>query len=418
MSQIINNPYEQDAALAVAADVGANPYLGAQAAPQAPDLDAGAPTLRNAEQQRVNRKALLFLGGIILLLMMMAVLVFRGGAKKDAAKPTDEQVSIPTLSDATPPLPQQQANASTNAQPIDVQPMQQQDVPPLPPQPVYANTMPPPAPGYEAPSQARHVPTLMERRMGADGADGGAGGAGAAGSQNAYAQALAMTQAAMGRGPAKPDDGAAMVDAANRATSARYLRHADALLVRGTMLRCILETRIISEADGYTSCILTEPVYSINGRSLLLARGSKIYGTYKSRPKGNRIEVVWDRITTPNGIDVNMSSPGVDPLGSAGYPGMVDAHWAQRLTSALMVSMLSDLFKYEAAKHGPSTAAITNGVVVESPFESNTASTLDRIANQAAEASMSRPPTVTVNQGTLLSVYVAKDVDFTEVLGR
>ncbi|WP_246022812.1 TrbI/VirB10 family protein [Cognatilysobacter terrigena] len=413
MSHAVSNPYEQEPAVAMA---DANPYLGAHAAP-GPDLDAGAPTLRNAEQQRVNRKALLFLGGIILLLMLMAVMVFRGSAKsKDATKPSEEQVSIPTLADATPPpLPQQQSlSAASNAEPIPVQPAVQ-DVPPLPPQ-SYANTMPPPAPGYDAPTQVRHVPTLMERRMGVDPATGGTAAQG--GPQDAYSRALAMTQAALGvRAPGAEADAAAD-DFAHKATSARALRHPDALLVRGTLLRCVLETRIISEADGFTSCILTEPVYSINGRTLLLDRGSKIYGTYNARAKGNRIEVVWDRITTPNGYDVNMVSPGVDPLGSAGYPGQVDSHWGSRISAALMVSLLSDVFKYEAAKHGPATSSISNGVVVQSPFESNTANTIDRLANQAAEEAMAHGPTVTINQGTLVSVYVAKDVDFTEVVGR
>ena len=188
--------------------------------------------------------------------------------------------------------------------------------------------------------------------------------------------------------------------------------------MRGTTLRCVLSARIISEADGFTSCVLTEPVYSANGRSLLLPRGSKIYGSYQARPKGDRIEVVWDRVVTPDNVDVNMSSPGVDGLGSAGVPGHLDSHWASRITSAVMVSLLSDAFKYAAAENGPASATISQGVVVVSPFESNTARTLDRIANQAAEQAMSRPPTVTINQGTVLNVYVARDVDFSEVLGH
>ncbi|AXK72979.1 secretion protein [Lysobacter sp. TY2-98] len=412
MSHTVSNPYEQEPAVAVA---DANPYLGTHAAP-APDLDAGAPSLRNAEQQRVNRKALLFLGGIILLLMMMAALVFRGSSKSsDAAKPNEEQVSIPTLADATPPLPQQPQQVSNNVEPIAVQPTSQ-EMPPLPQQ-SYANTMPPPPPGYESPAQVRHEPTLMERRMGVDpNAMGAAGGSG--GPQDAYSRALAMTQAAMGMHAPANDPNAVPEDATHKATAARALRNPDTLLVRGTLLRCVLETRIISEADGFTSCILTEPVYSINGRRLLLDRGSKIYGTYKARPKGNRIEVVWDRITTPNGYDVSMASPGVDPLGSAGYPGQLDAHWASRITSALMVSLLSDAFKYAAAKNGPESATVTQGVVVTNPYESNTANTLDRLANQAAEEGMAHAPTVTINQGSLVSVYVARDVDFTEVVGH
>ncbi|WP_274602094.1 TrbI/VirB10 family protein, partial [Stenotrophomonas maltophilia] len=80
-------------------------------------------------------------------------------------------------------------------------------------------------------------------------------------------------------------------------SNASYIRSPDALLVRGTYLRCVLETRIITDIAGYTSCLLTEPVYSINGRNLLLPKGSKIYGAYGGGPTGKRVEVIWDRIT-------------------------------------------------------------------------------------------------------------------------
>jgi type IV secretion system protein VirB10 len=51
-------------------------------------------------------------------------------------------------------------------------------------------------------------------------------------------------------------------------------------------------------------------------------------GKYRSTPIiGNRLAVIWDRIITPTGIDVNMSSPGIDDLGSSGNPGYLDSHW-------------------------------------------------------------------------------------------
>jgi len=187
--------------------------------------------------------------------------------------------------------------------------------------------------------------------------------------------------------------------------------------VRGTFLRCVLETRIITDIAGYTSCLVTEPVYSINGRTLLLPKGSKIYGSYGGGPIGERVDVIWDRITTPNGIDVAMSSPGTDGMGGAGIPGQYSAHWGERLGKALMISLIADAFKYAAAENGPETTSVNaNGFAVQSPYESATARTLERLAGDALGDR--RPPTVTVNQGTILNVYVAKDVDFSAVLRR
>jgi type IV secretion system protein VirB10 len=121
---------------------------------------------------------------------------------------------------------------------------------------------------------------------------------------------------------------------------------------------------------------------------------------------------------TPTGIDVNMASPGIDNLGGAGHPGYYDAHWGQRIGAALLISLLSDAFKYEGAKHGPQTTTIANGMAVQSPWESNTAQTLQSLAEMAVRKAANRPDTVTIHQGTVVYVYVAKDVDFSGVLSR
>jgi type IV secretion system protein VirB10 len=159
-------------------------------------------------------------------------------------------------------------------------------------------------------------------------------------------------------------------------------------------------------------------VYSFTGRRLLLPKGSKVLGQYNAAPNTDRVAVIWDRVITPNGIDVNMASPGIDNLGGAGHPGYLDNHWGQRIGAALLISMLSDAFSYEAAKHGPTTATVTNGAVVESPWQSNTAQTLQLLANQAVRQAANRPPTVTINQGTVVYVYVARDIDFSGVLAH
>jgi len=229
---------------------------------------------------------------------------------------------------------------------------------------------------------------------------------------DSYTQALVAGMPPPLAGPTAP------APAVSDASSAQFIRHPDTLLVRGTYIRCVLETRIVTDIPGFTSCMVSEPVYSINGRTLLLPKGSKISGRYDTDADGPRVAVLWDRITTPDGIDVRMASPGVDNLGGAGHPGDYDAHWSSRIGAALMISLVSDLFKYEGETHGPRTTTVTNGIVTQSPFDSNTARTMERLANQALDRSATRPATVTINQGSVVNVYVAKDVDFDAVVAR
>jgi len=250
------------------------------------------------------------------------------------------------------------------------------------------------------------APSLLERRMQdvATGPDPGG------------LQAMAAADP-MGGAGSDATSSSLMQAPADGPTSARVLYSPDTLLLRGTYIRCVLQARVISDFPGYTSCVVTEPVYSVNGRRLLLPRGSRVMGFYNSDSViGDRAAIVWDRITTPTGLDVSMRSPGVDNLGAAGNPGHYTAHWGQRITSALLISMLSDAFKYAGAEYGPEQTTFGNGFVVQSPFESNTARTLERLAQTAVERNMARPPTVTINQGTVVNVYVARDVDFSAVV--
>lgn len=407
---------------------GSNPYYSAQQSSQdQPDLDAGAPQLKSTESQRVNRKALLFLAGIVALLVLMTIVVVKNASsdKEEAVeKPREEKVVIPELPKGTNTAGSPDfAELQPEPQPVPVQ-----ELPPLPPeeptrasqqnrssqqqQDDYRDAGPPQPQG----------PTLAERRMGFTESQRGGGGSTAPGQANdpvlsAMLDNLRGSQQQAGGGAAQPAGQAR--DAASKVSIAQYQRNPDTLLVRGTYIRCVLETRIITDYPGFTSCIVTEPVYSINGRKLLLPKGSKALGRYQGEPTGPRVAVIWDRITTPNGLDVTLEGPGVDNLGGSGHPGDYNAHWFSKMSSALMISLISDAFKYYAATEGPATDSVTTGGnIVTQPFESNTAKTMERLANQAMSKSLSRPATVTINQGTVLNIYVAGDVDFSGVVSR
>ncbi|MCW0377367.1 Type IV secretion system protein virB10 [Xanthomonas sacchari] len=362
-----------------------NPYFARQQQTADPDLDANEPVLRSSDLKKLNRKALVFLGGIaVLLILAILWLVSGSSTPAPAPKPRQEAVVAPALPQTAPPPPVQPAEP--------VQLAEQPSLPPLPPMPTDNDPM------VQSSSRQDRGPSLLERRMAGMQQEAGMGG-----------QGIGMPQGQEQAGLQQQD----------QVTSAKPIANPDGLLVRGTYIRCVLETRIITDFPGFTSCIITEPVYSINGRRLLLPKGSKILGQYGSaEPNGPRMQVVWDRITTPTGIDVTLVGPGVDNLGSAGHPGQYSAHWASRISSALMISLLSDAFKWAAAEHGPktTTTGINSGVVTQQPYESNTAQSIQRLADQALDRR--RPATVTINQGTIVNVYVAKDVDFTAVLPR
>ncbi len=204
------------------------------------------------------------------------------------------------------------------------------------------------------------------------------------------------------------------------------LANADFTLTRGTFIRCALETKVVSTLPGMTSCIVTEPIYSVNGRRLLIDKGSKVTGEYKYVDENyDRIGIVWTRVLTTTGLDVRIDSQGTDSLGGAGVPGHYDGHWGERIGAAMLVSLLADgidagaqKFANEQELRGRSTTVYGGGYVAErvDPWQSATAETAKRAATEMLARSANRKATVTVLNGTVISIFAARDVDFSSVM--
>lgn len=190
------------------------------------------------------------------------------------------------------------------------------------------------------------------------------------------------------------------------------------LVPRGSNISCVLNTRLVSDISGQTSCTITTNVYSMNGAYRLIPKGSTLSGSYRSGSSDNeRLAVIWDRILTPDGIDVTISDPGTDPLGGTGVPGEFDEHWGRKLSTAFLVSLVGDIFKLSAALYAPTITTITtdpSGVSKETktPYQSVTVDTLSKIPAQITAKTLATPGTITIAQGQLVNVTTTRDIDF------
>ena len=182
------------------------------------------------------------------------------------------------------------------------------------------------------------------------------------------------------------------------------------LLPKGHTIDCGMSMRIISSLAGQASCVVTQNVYSANGKVVLIERGSEAVGEYRSGASigQKRLFVLWDRIITPAGVVINLDSPGADELGSTGLTGKVDNHWWERIGSAFLLSTIQDALQYEVAeeqaKSGGSTLVL-----------SNTAQTGNSMAEKVLDTTINIPPTIYKNQGDRAVIYVARDLDFSNV---
>ncbi len=182
------------------------------------------------------------------------------------------------------------------------------------------------------------------------------------------------------------------------------------LVPKGKTIECGMSMRIVSSLAGQASCVVTQDVYSADGKVVLLERGSEAVGEYRSGVSigQKRLFVLWTRIMTPSGIVINLDSPGADELGSTGLTGKVDNHWWERIGSAFLLSTIQDGIQYEIAEQQAKAGGST--VVL-----SNTAQAGDSMANSVLQSSINIPPTIYKNQGDRAVIYVARDLDFSNV---
>lgn len=191
-------------------------------------------------------------------------------------------------------------------------------------------------------------------------------------------------------------------------SQAGHLGNRNFIIAMGTSIPCALETALSSDQPGFTSCVVTRDVLSDNGRVVLMEKGTQVVGEYRGglRRGQSRLFVLWNRAKTPTGVIITLASPATDAIGRAGFDGYVDTHWWERFGSALLLSVVGDIATYAGQQLQRSDVQAQG-----------TTSAGKEAAAIAVEQSINIPPTLTKHQGSLVSIFVARDLDFSSIYG-
>lgn len=192
---------------------------------------------------------------------------------------------------------------------------------------------------------------------------------------------------------------------------ATTMQNPGTMIPQGTMIAGILETAIQSDLPGMLRAIVSEDVHSFDGSQLLIPKGSRLIGRYKSGlVRGQaRVFIIWNRLLRNDGVSINLGSFGTDDLGRSGLDGDLDTHFLERFGSSILLSMIDTGLKIgtnSLENRNSATVAIESG----NDFSS--------AAEVALENSVAIPPTIHVDQGKRIKVFVGKDLDFSSVSTR
>ena len=341
-----------------------------------PRIASDSPVFQTARLPQVGQAAspwpmILGLGGAVLL----GVLVFAGmnGARRNGPPPPPPAVGQPPPLDIAPYAP---------PPPPPVTVVQ----PPAPPQAATTAAAAPVDPRIER----RRAPAMVVDLSDSPGkaADSGPG-RGAAGDEKLSAEER-FTQRVTSAG-------------AETARASR-LRDLSRTVPQGATIPAVLETAIDSDLPGSVRAVVSRDVRGFDGQMVLIPRGSKLIGQYRSGVAvgQTRAFVVWSRVLTPEGVSIDIGSPGADRLGRGGLDGETDTHFFRRFGAAILLSVLGA--GLDAASGGDRTG--NTALIIGSPQQAS------RVAEIALQKQIDIAPTIKVKQGTPLQVFVSRDLDF------
>ncbi|WP_244309685.1 TrbI/VirB10 family protein [Sphingobium fuliginis] len=272
---------------------------------------------------------------------------------------------------------------------------------PFPPAPTRAPAAPPPATQtpiqhYAPPTQqAPYVPgsTLSRQQP----------------PRNAGAPMLFDASQGVGAATNDTDSAAGGRQGEGRGASARaragIIANRSTTVPQGTIVPAVLETAIDSSSAGYARALVQRDIRGFDGSRILIPRGSRLIGEYQSNTSAGqkRALITWVRLIRPDGGTIALGSPATDPVGKGGVKAKVDSHFFERFSGAILQSAL-DVGVNLAARSADSS------VVLAMPGSFN--------GTGQATAAAQIPPTLSVRQGTSVSVFVARDLDFTDIEDR
>ena len=214
-----------------------------------------------------------------------------------------------------------------------------------------------------------------------------------------------VTAAAEREGPVDDSLEALLTPTVTPATIARVLPSSRLLLPKGSFIDCTLETALDSTLPGLATCLTASDIFSADGKVVLMERGTKLVGETRGsvRQGQGRIFVLWAQARTPQGVVVELASPGTDELGRSGLSGEVDRHFFERFGAAMLISVIDGVVQSAVQD------STRDATVIYNP------STSQDILTEVLRSTMNIPPTVRKAQGDRIQVLVARDLDFRSV---
>ncbi len=208
-----------------------------------------------------------------------------------------------------------------------------------------------------------------------------------------------------------------------RKEKATHIGNLRAVVAEGKIIHAVLETAINTDLPGPIRAIVSRDIFPEAGDYRIIPKGSRLIGTYNASVLGGqkRVYAVWTRLIRPDGVDIMINSPLVDQIGQAGVAGQVDTRFLEIFSRALLTSVvtISVALAADEINGGEASTTTTNsdGSTTSSGDATSQATieaadTLGSVAEGYLRRFINVQPTILVDQGTPVNVFVNRDLIF------
>lgn len=183
-------------------------------------------------------------------------------------------------------------------------------------------------------------------------------------------------------------------------------------LSKGHNILCTLQNKIDTSYPGIATCVIAKPVFSDDGTTVLIERGSLVIGEQSGGLSGtHRAFISWREIKTPHDITIRISAPVSDNLGATGVNGKINYQLLKKFFLGTAISVIETGENYLVEKAKKPRSAVVN---LDSSNEIPMPQQFDELYKSMNEELIEKK-TLVVNPGAQINVQLNQDLDFSKV---
>jgi type IV secretory pathway VirB10-like protein len=176
-------------------------------------------------------------------------------------------------------------------------------------------------------------------------------------------------------------------------------------LFEGTLIEGALTNRLQGQFAGPVNVQVTTDVYSRDGQSLLIPRGTRVLGEAKQVQDTDqqRLAVVFHRLIMPDGFSVSLDETmGLDQAGASALKDKVNHHYLATFGTSIAYGLLAGFSQW-------GTQGVYSGDGVDM-YRQGVATSMGRNGQQSMQRQLNRLPDIEIREGHRVKIVLNKDL--------